>query len=591
MIAIAENGFGEYIDHWTELSPRERIEKLIGLSLEYDVPWMLCPNCYRNTRPYAPRSIDKAADSESDEAYYEFFLCDVCGAETPEHGSTWLSPGLMRVLSEDGYGMPDGVWQDLDPADRREKLLNLTSTYETPWTLCPACLQSVHAFLVERDSEETEDRSHAAQRGAQKEEIPAYRRVSNVIARIFFFCLSLVLFLYGIGHLINCNETLTLPGMALRPGHVLPAYLDPRNGLQLSLGLVLVCLGLLVLNTSLRRKRGPIDWILGGLVILVEFVTMSISKIWDDLLEPFRESFGMVTVVVILVGLGIFGAILWSIYDYNYYFSPEDAAQAFETQVDESTLTNSGDLLFGRGKKSGTHVAPITPSLVRALDRRNVQIGGYQARQRELAVPGILPVLFLVALLIFSMGWNLFKRPYIARVDQIEAEAHQHARVTLLFGLTSLYVVFWLALGQFGNEMQIFGTQPKFIEQNWENLFGPQVQNPAVQGLERVFGAFQETLARIRLTEWFLWAILLGTGGIALMGSMYFKLDQPSLPEEAREGWGTLYFFVHLGAIAGICLLSFKSPGSPVFFWIIGYTALGLLLWFVSRPRSKRWDL
>lgn len=80
----------------------------------------------------------------------------------------------------------------------------------------------------------------------------------------------------------------------------------------------------------------------------------------------------------------------------HVHTDPIDAARAFEKDARRLDMTSTGTILFAPGWDDKTHLAWITPDLVRALTARHVSV--WAQTDRDCPVPGLAPVALLLGL-------------------------------------------------------------------------------------------------------------------------------------------------------------------------------------------------
>ena len=66
------------------------------------------------------------------------------------------------------------------------------------------------------------------------------------------------------------------------------------------------------------------------------------------------------------------------------------------------------------------------------------------------------------------------------------------------------------------------------------------------------------------------------------------KVADARLHDRQRAGWTSLYFFTHFAAVAGVYLVSYKSPWTPAFAWLSAYLTAASLCWLLALPPWKQ---
>lgn len=238
-----------------------------------------------------------------------------------------------------------------------------------------------------------------------------------------------------------------------------------------------------------------------------------------------RPSCRTLPIVVVVVALAAFGARF--VLATTWHSDPIDAARAFDVDVNGLDLTSTGTVLFGPGDDGRTHMAWITPDLVRALTQRFVSVNVWFAKDRDCSLPGFGPVAALLALAALGGLWPMGRRralpPWLLAVH--------------------LYVALWWSVSQTGFITRELGLHPAVF----------------------LFAAFLVVLAIAH-------AVCIRRGLARTWGT------------PAAEAWVTVAHAPMLALVAGIYLVTFKSPGSPAFLWMTLYVAAGALAWRASLP-------
>ena len=281
--------------------------------------------------------------------------------------------------------------------------------------------------------------------------------------------------------------------------------------LLLSIGLLAVGLAVIVLNQLTRRYAD------GLMDRVFEWLTAAeINKV--------------ALAVALLSGLIL---VVEAAAELRFHFSDEAAAAAFSRQDITETITNSGRVLFSRTPDGVTHAAWIRPGLVRALRNRGTSVNPEGANDLEYPLPGILPLLVLLAVFVHvfrsgGKGW--------------ETEERAGRRFLLTFGVIQLYVLGW-----------------------------------SVSGVARMF------YPDMRLhPEWLLPILMFVILSALFLGAIYWLQTERS--GGALAGWLALFFLVHLTSIAGSYAISSAADGSPVFFWTVAYMFVASSGWLAAAP-------
>ncbi|HEY2587286.1 MAG TPA: hypothetical protein VGI81_16185 [Tepidisphaeraceae bacterium] len=360
-----------------------------------------------------------------------------------------------------------------------------------------------------------------------------------------------------------------------RPSETL---LHKSNGLSLAMGLFSAGLLLICLNAAFRsRKRagaGPLDLLLlrapavvfaclvaGLAALLSKPLIDAFSRAIDHVGESatggllishpvtFIPPWPLLICAVAAVGWGIqrsarngvalpmgvlvlcIAAFVYQAKDVRYHADADDAVAAFEADA-VHVFQNAGGFLFGTGLHNDqiTHIAAITPELVRALDRKARNV--YTLKPTEVPLPGWLPLVLLLGIAIAGLagrggGWT-----------------------AALFGLLNLYMVWW-------SVAVTHGVMPP----------PDDVPETRIDAFEFSFKLVCLVAAAVPFT----WIVCGRLQDAA-------RAERPAL--SAR--WASIYYLVQSGAIGGIFLVSQRTAGTPVGLWLLAYLALGSLCWMAS---------
>jgi hypothetical protein len=211
------------------------------------------------------------------------------------------------------------------------------------------------------------------------------------------------------------------------------------------------------------------------------------------------------------------------IFSTTWHTDPIDAARAFD-KGKRLDMTSTGTILFAPGWDGKTHLAWITPGLVRALTARHVSV--YAQQDFDCTVPGLAPAAVLLGLAALGAA-----RPGLRR----------HDLAPWILGI-HLYVAVWWSMSQTG-----------FITSGVELHPGPVA-----------FGLF---------------ILILGIGfQTAVRRHIDRTWDTPAV-----EGWIAAAHLPFLVAIAGIYFTAHRTPGNPAFLWLMIYLVASAIAWQASR--------
>jgi len=339
----------------------------------------------------------------------------------------------------------------------------------------------------------------------------------------------------------------------------------PMNVPILAMGMYCIGFSCIALNAALRRSsgRGPIDWLLarpwltcGSLVLLAAAVVvrpLAAARVSANLPNPVLVgmvafSFMAAAVVThfmlrrhVYAALPVAAAVaalvllilLWGV-DTRIHFDADDAAEAFRTNKVQHVRTTGG-FVFGFGLDEKSHVAVASPSLIRALARRAIDLEA--APPRAFPMPGLLPLIASLAIAVYVLVRG--------RGERRRAVA---ARSALLFGLLTLYMVWW------------FTDAARFPMWMGE------------QGMESAY---------------YVQHVVLAVAGLGFPIFVSGALANERLSDLARAGWGALFFTTLLTLMAGMYLVYCQTPGTPALLWLLLYITLGAIVWWASVPAPR----
>lgn len=332
--------------------------------------------------------------------------------------------------------------------------------------------------------------------------------------------------------------SLAMPGAS--PGQLYRRITNPANGMHfaatlLSFVLAAACLGGAFLDRGLEKRRVFAGAAGGILLLLGALIVLQLEHQWPGflLIGLAAAAFALLCapprylpILVAFVALAGFGG-RW-VLSTSWHRDPVDAARAFDTEAHALDSAATGSVVFAPGLDGRTHMARVTPDLVRALDQRSRSLN-WNLNERECTLPGLAPI---VALLL------------LAAIGALKPELRRRALPPWILGV-HLYMAVWWSLSQTG-----------FITSDL-NLHVPAA----------FFAVFIAVLA-------------LATGWI-LRRHIDRACDGP-----AAESWIAASHSLMLVLVAGIALVTFKSPGSPVVLWTLLYVGAGALCWTASRSAA-----
>lgn len=364
---------------------------------------------------------------------------------------------------------------------------------------------------------------------------------------------ALILALFSIAYFSEIGRTISLHRIPSSLGFETPVIqwvLKASNGRNLCVGLVLLGLTLLVLDSATRGRVGrflatpfgtrglPLIAILalGGSLLIAEergrpawlfaaFVAgCALMAAWKFKIRAHAVAPQVCAVLA-------FGGAAWiGFVETVRHPDPDEMARIVTELQLRWNVSNAGDLALVRENGRRTHVARITPDLVRAFRREGIP-AGHSGTGAEFLFPGWLPLYVLAAALVLE---RLFSR----------GDVTFHMRLAAVFGAIGLFVVTWTAMAQEG--MVKLG-----------NFVHPDT-----------------------IGHYFLLLAL----GATFLRRGYAKMSA-STPRE-RSGWAFPYFFFMLAAPVGVYLVTPHVPGSPLLAGVLGFAGLGSLAWSrVGRPR------
>lgn len=498
---------------------------------------MFCPYCGEEASEEHRfcMKCGKAFPSKPPAEEPEERFCDLCLTELSPEKTALVSAAEMRTIALNGFGGEIALWKELTTVDRQKKFRQLTLVNNTPWAICEVCRAKTRPFSGKPDevasnelfrdaaikpildalNRQGKDKSAASPSPPAPKspaEQPPFRRSTPV--RVFYALLGAALLFFAIGFLSDAYRVISLPHWSdLAHRTTWETIVAADNGMNLSIGLFLVALALLTINSAFmgQRRTGPVDWL------------MSLAS-----------SHTAIPIFVLLVALVLL--VKGWFFETYYYRDAEAAATAF-AKPEMKEPTNTGDLLFAIDEGGYTHMAKITPELVRAFDRHSVRINPYEQNKHEPPLPGVLPILFLFAV------WTYTVIPLFRQRVRNNATS----RMILIVGLIGFYVIWWCASGNRG----IF----------WED------------------GDLHP--------EWVVGSIILTIAALTFLMILYAKLRDPLVAAGVKDGWISIFFLANLGATAGIHWVSFSSPGHPIWLWLPAYLVPASLCWLISSEVLK----
>jgi hypothetical protein len=349
--------------------------------------------------------------------------------------------------------------------------------------------------------------------------------------RIAYFAFALLLILSGAGYIADSANTFLTGGDPV----VVPTYFkggsliqtthlsteeSRTNGINFAAGLSLLMVGLLATNRGSRRSpKGPgiVDNAIGRL--------SAGTRTWQ-----------IVAVAATLSAFGIFGDLYFG--HTVTHWDTESAVTALKTEVGPLDIYVNGDWIYGISADGNTtHIAVFSPTLYRALDRANVEIGEFKY-PFEFPVPGFLPILMVIGLCAAAL-WR-------GRAPGSDAPGLWTARSFLAFAFLQLYVVLWLLSAQAGLEIRS-GYNPDWM--------GP--------------------------------ALFLLVSQLVLIASVYDRLKANVLAAAQQWAWIGLYFATSLAMLPWAYHFSEASWRAPGLLWITLYLGFVSLLWCLMMVRRR----
>jgi hypothetical protein len=326
----------------------------------------------------------------------------------------------------------------------------------------------------------------------------------------------------GALHLLQWPVTARLPrGGAALGGMVTPVHLvaqpHPLNGLMLAAGALKLMAGVALANSVLRRADGstPID----------RFVARWLT--WEGSSVRQRPQ---LPAVAMMAGLLLVATLLHDIVGRTvFYGSPEDAGKAFAA-ISHVDVVQTVSLAYVVDDQGVRHVTWLTPGFIRAAEANGVRFGVWD-RPNDFPIPGLLPIIALLALAI----WQL-RQPRSAAVA---------ARSVLGFGIVSLYVVVWIGVVESG----VLFRDLLIVD--------PDVLGTTIE--------------------------LLLAGGLGL-GLVHRRVERGQAPQAALEFWVALLFAAFYVALVLEYVDGPTRPGSPGKLWVLAYGVAGALCLIAATP-------
>jgi hypothetical protein len=346
------------------------------------------------------------------------------------------------------------------------------------------------------------------------------------------------LFIYAAAYNGAQIGSLAVPGFS--PGKPMRWITSPANGMHLaatvlSMVLAAACLGRVFLDRLLEKRRRVAAVAGVALSTLGILTVLQLEQRWPGfvLLGLAIAAFAVLRapprylpILVAFVAMAAFGGRV--VLSTSWHREPIEAARAFDTEVIGDSVA-TGSILFAPAQEGGTHMARITPDLVRALDQRS-RSANRLLKERECTLPGFSPILLLLLL---------------AAIGGLNPELRRRALPPWILGV-HLYMTVWWSVSQTG-----------FVTSEL--------------GLHAPVACFAIFIAGLALAS-----------GLILRRGIDRSWDGP-----AGESWVAAAHMPMLILVSGIALVTFKSPGSPVFLWLMLYVGAGALCWTASRTVAK----
>ena len=387
-----------------------------------------------------------------------------------------------------------------------------------------------------------------------------------VIRRLFLLAAAAILALMGAAWFGDCRQVLHLPleGEVLRADFLeenplITQHEDPRNALSAVLGLVYLFLAVMCLNRALRTQQGaPLDRIFR------------------------RCGRGLAGLTVPLFLLLLLNALYFSWARVSLHLDGAEAVRAM-TEIQPAKIHNAGFWLYAVDRQRLAHIAPVTPAVLRGLDRAGVELP--PERTRRMAVPGITPILLLGGIALWGLVRRL-REPYSA----LEAIIVRQARGVALCLITSFYVLFWVTVGNYGNELQIFETPLRYLQ---HELAAGRVADAVSNDPNDVVNAMMQRvaessliLASARRFEWGISIVLLAFGMCFLVVAACFKLERWNPFDVARAGWGWYLLLLQVCLFLAVWFAAETVTSPPLILWGSWYLAALGAAWAATQPAT-----
>jgi hypothetical protein len=334
---------------------------------------------------------------------------------------------------------------------------------------------------------------------------------------------------------------------------------DPRNGLCFATGLLVAFVGVLGLNRAIRTRNGtPLDRLL--------------EQIGAGLAGFTGIGFALLLAATLYLGLR----------RVEFYFEVEEAAQVLAV-ANAGPVNNAGAWLYRVDLDGTAHTAPLRPALIRALTRRGVELPA--DRTRVAAVPGLSPLLLLTGVAL----WGVYRR--LARRDRFEFDSPRQTRGAMLCLATSLYVLAWLTVGNYGNEIQIFEPAVNYMQAAIQGgmpliTAEPGSKEEVIQAFLRKAAEMDVLLFSVRMTEWKVNGIFFAVAAVWLLAATFYKLDDPALGARAKAGWGAMLFLLQVLLFLGVDAAARSVMSLPLALWGAAYLTTLAAAWTATQPAT-----
>ena len=385
---------------------------------------------------------------------------------------------------------------------------------DTLWHLCPRCHSIALGLRVTPPRPAPEPTSRRPR--PKPAPVGFFGVVFIILQRIVALFLVLIFLSVAVEELGNALDTpMMFNGVIYVPWNLAQRATDAVVGMG-ALGAFLLAVNILVAS---RRGKGPIDWLF---------------SVWD------RKTPGWmgwpVTVPRWVVLVAGFVTVVMGTSNFKFYLDPEEAVSAYEEHEIDFQLSNSGRLLFAVDEESTSHVAWITPDLVRTLVARGMDVHPFRQEPNELPFPSVLPFILAGVLALI--------------LSKFSASSTGGDRAVCfwagiwIFGLLNLYVMLWMVTGLTGFSMLGGGIHPEWL-----------------------------TSMMLAAIVWIIWI-----NGTAKRSELW--RGQPGI----AMGWLGLFFGSCVVTQILIMSQSNSTSGSPAYLWMFAWIVMTGITWRCAVP-------